>query len=119
MRVQYWETNERSTTRQRPGSHFVSGQAPGDFLGAIQVDTSIAQPSIIFKSDEYYYQNGYTLTVLDKDTNIIPSGDYKFTDIKHNYIGIQITNNKYNGQQVSFKIVAKPEPSDNAEEFMQ
>lgn len=85
----------------------------------IKVDTSIAQPSILYLSSEYYYRTGYTLTVIDKDGKTVAASSYKITDIKHNYIGVQITNAQYNGQLITFKAAANKVAEGEENSFMQ
>ena len=37
----------------------------GSFNGKILVNTDIKQPTVIFKSDEYWYSQGYTCKISD------------------------------------------------------
>lgn len=83
------------------------------FQGDVQIDTSITKPSVIYASKKFFYPNGYTLLVQDDKGEIIPAADYKVTDIKENYIGVQVTNTKWNGKVLS--ILLAPKSSEEVE----
>ncbi len=69
----------------------------GDFVGSFVYDASIQEPTVLFKSDKYYYANGYTLTVTVEGGAELPSCDVVIQDLKNNYVSIQVTNAAYNG----------------------
>jgi len=60
----------------------------GEFETSIKIDSSINKPSIIFKSDEYFYSQGYMISVTDSLGNSIDKSDFIVTEIKHNYLGV-------------------------------
>jgi len=61
--------------------------ASSNFKGTFLVDTSINAPTIVFKSDEYYYQNGYDLSVSSEGV-VLASDDFELDLSVHNYISI-------------------------------
>ena len=40
------------------------------FTGEYTVNTSISKPTLVFKSDEYYYMDGYSMTITDATTGV-------------------------------------------------
>ena len=76
-----------------------------NFTGVIQVDTSIAKPTVIYASEYFFYTKGATVTLKDESGAVIPTSDYTQTKIRQNYIGIQVTNAKYNGKKISINVV--------------
>lgn len=49
-----------------------------DFLASFVVDTSIPEASILYKSDQYWYPNGFVLSLYDSHGNAlsVEKGDY-------------------------------------------
>lgn len=81
--------------------------ASGLFKGTFTVDTTIAKPTIVYKSDEYYYPNGYTHSVTDSNGTIIGASDLTISNSTPNYLEIQITNSNLNGKNLTITITAK------------
>lgn len=61
----------------------------GPFTAYVKIDTSIDAPTIIFKSDQYFYLEGYVLIVLDDTGYHLARGkDMRVTEPKANYVGV-------------------------------
>jgi hypothetical protein len=79
----------------------------GEFRASFTVDTSINAPTVIYTSDEYYYPNEYTMIVLNTVGQEINDSDVVIKQVKHNYIGFQIVNSKYDNETVQVVIIPK------------
>jgi len=69
----------------------------GSFKGEFIVDSSISEPTVVYKSDEYWYPNGFNVEVTDANGVALSSDEVSVEEIKHNYLGISITGDRLNG----------------------
>eukprot|EP01084_Bolivina_argentea_P073843 133969_1 len=82
-----------------------SEQPKGNFTLIYEMNTNIYnQPTIIYKSDKYWYPNGFTLDIETENKNEAIA-NYNVYD---NYVEIYNSkDSKFNGQQVTVTIVPK------------
>lgn len=70
----------------------------GIFNTVFTVNTDIEAPTVVYRSDEYYYPHGYTWTLSDKMGNVlVEKTDFMTKELKKNYLAIQVVNEKFNG----------------------
>ena len=69
-----------------------------DFHASFVVDTTIPEPSILYKSDHFWYPNGFILSVYDSQGNAlsVENGDYTL-DIIPNYARFAVVRQSLNG----------------------
>jgi hypothetical protein len=81
----------------------------GAFSMTFTFDATITEPSLIFLSQDYFYQNGYTLLIFNNEGLILKPSQYAFTP-RANYINdfeLQILDKTLHGQNLEVTILAK------------
>ena len=76
-----------------------------DFHAMFIVDTTIAEPTVLYKSDYYWYSTGFNINVVDSRNNILVAGkDYTIDLSQKNYARILVTNKAFNGQTLNIAV---------------
>ena len=76
-----------------------------DFQAVFTLKTKISSPSVLFFSEEYWYQNGITFDLYDVETSnlLVKYTDYWVDETQANFIQFAVTNSAYDGKQVQIK----------------
>ena len=81
----------------------------GAFSMTFTFDATITEPTLIFLSQDYFYQNGYTLLIFNDEGLILNASQYAFTP-RANFINdfeLQILDKTLHGQNLEVTILAK------------
>ena len=76
------------------------------FTFQFKVSTKITAPSIGYFSQDFYYENGLSYTLTDKDEQELPEDAYT-AEYKDNLLTFLITDDSYNGQIITLKVTKK------------
>ena len=68
-------------------------------------NSDVNAPTVIFVSDEYYYSNGYKMTITVEGNELNP-GFYTVDSTEKNYLQIQLTDGGLNGEDITITIEA-------------
>ena len=81
----------------------------GAFSMTFTFDATITEPTLIFLSQDYFYQNGYTLLIFNNEGLILKASQYAFTPRAKfiNDFELQILDKTLHGQNLEVTILAK------------
>ena len=81
----------------------------GAFSTTFTFDATITEPTLIFLSQDYFYQNGYNLLIFNDEGLILKPSQYAFTPRASfiNDFELQILDKTLHGQNLEVNIFAK------------
>lgn len=83
-----------------------------DFHARFVANTTIAQPTVLYLNEYYWYPNGYTIQLSSSTGRILAQGtDFTLNLTSSNYAKVQITNTMYNNKVINV-LVAAFQPDD-------
>jgi len=74
------------------------------FNASFQVDTSIAAPTVLYYSTEYWYSDGSVLEVETAAGQALTRNDYELRFPSENHLTVQVVNPAFNGQVVVVRL---------------
>lgn len=79
--------------------------ATGAFEAEYTVDTSIAAPTVMYTSQQFYYPNGKKVTV-SADGEMLTADQVSYSELDDNHTSITITDSTLNGKTINVSVAA-------------
>jgi hypothetical protein len=79
----------------------------GDFEAKFIYDSSVILPTVVYCSEQYWYSDGFELSLSDSDGNSLSKSDYTVEWNDENYTSVNLINKALNGKVITLNIKPK------------